>query len=320
MDKDEADCTHQYLFSRKEILQSRSHLLLKKKAKKVSPCQCSLETSSQPIPGFGSEKEKVLELPWTYVENHHFDYADLKQTCELHQRLADEITGIITPDRTTKAGKKLSGINPGCKGNGAIYRKLEGLLKTLHGEADKEQAGLLQCLWEEVELEKSYFLCHLLDVHGHASLMAEKKKDKVTNKPAEWRSENSRSADLSDSFKEEKQLVANYYPDSQKHPPMKKFKQGLESSSEKEDSGKNPPSSSLVDEKTNKGDLYRTFPDVGRELPSSRPSLEKLSFSRCSEDNMKDTKCGLLPSCDVKMHCYDVALSGGGENTAQCDI
>ncbi|XP_047665033.1 peripheral-type benzodiazepine receptor-associated protein 1-like isoform X4 [Tachysurus fulvidraco] len=289
MDKDEADCTHQYLFSRKAILQSRSHLLLKKKAKKVSPCQCSLETSSQPIPGFGSEKEKVLELPWTSVENQHFDYADLKQICELHQRLADEITGIVSPDRTTKAGKKLSGINSGCKGNGAIYRKLEGLLKTLHGEADKEQAGLLQCLWEEVELEKSYFLCHLLDVHGHPSLMAEKKKDKVTNKPEEWRSENSRSADLSDSFKEEKQLVTNYYPDSQKHPPMKKFKQGLESSSEKEDSGKNPPSSSLVEEKTNKGDLYQTFPDVGWELPHSRPSLEKLSPSRCSEDNMKDT-------------------------------
>ncbi|XP_060718573.1 peripheral-type benzodiazepine receptor-associated protein 1-like isoform X2 [Tachysurus vachellii] len=289
MDKNEADCTHQCLFSRKENLQSRSHLLLNKKAKKVSPCQCSLETSSQPIPGFGSEKEKVLELPWTYVENQHFDYADLKQACELHQRLADEITGIVTPDRTTKAGKKLSGINSGCKGNGAIYRKLEGLLKTLHGEADKEQAGLLQCLWEEVELEKSYFLCHLLDVHGHPSLMAEKKKDKVTNKPAEWRSENSRSADLSDSFKEGKQLVTNYYPDSQKHPPMKKFKQGLESSSETEDSGKYPPSSSLVEEKTNKGDLYRTFPDVGWELQSSRPSLEKLSPSRCSEDNMKDT-------------------------------
>ncbi|XP_058239185.1 RIMS-binding protein 2 isoform X13 [Hemibagrus wyckioides] len=69
---------------------------------------------------------------------------------------------------------------------------------------------------------------------------------------------------------------------------MKKFKQGLESLSEKEDSGKSHLSSSLVEEKTNKGDLYQTFLNVGWECQNSRPSLEK-SPSRCTEDNMEDT-------------------------------
>ncbi|XP_060768673.1 RIMS-binding protein 2-like isoform X1 [Neoarius graeffei] len=85
------------------------------------------------------------------------------------------------------------------------------------------------------------------------------------------------------------QFVSHYYPDSEKHPPMKKSKQGLESSSEKDDSGKSPLSSSLVDEKTNNGDLYQTLPDVGWELQSSGPSVEKPSSSRCSEDNMEVT-------------------------------
>ncbi|XP_053532817.1 RIMS-binding protein 2 isoform X2 [Ictalurus punctatus] len=70
---------------------------------------------------------------------------------------------------------------------------------------------------------------------------------------------------------------------------MKKSKQGLESSSEKEDSGKSPLGSSPVEEKSNKGDFSETLPDVGWELQSSDPSLEKLSPSRCSEDNMEDT-------------------------------
>lgn len=287
MGKDEANSNHQYLFSKKAILQSRSPSLLKKESRKVSPCHSRLETLSQPVVGLGCEKEKALELPWTWLEHQDLDRANLEQAGELCQRLADEIAGIVRPGRTTKAGKKWAGIDLGCKGNGATYRKLEELLKTLHGEADKEQAGLLQRLFEEVELEKSYFLCHLLEVHGHSSLAVEQKKDKFTKGPAKWRSKNSRNKDILESFKERKQFVTHYYPDSEKHPPMKKSKQVLESSSEKEDSGKSPLSSSLVEEKTNKGDLYQTLPDVGWELQNSGPSLEKLSPSRCSEDNME---------------------------------
>lgn len=292
MGKDEADSNHQYLFFKK----SRSPSLSKKESKKVSPCHSRLETPSQPVLGPGCEKEKALELPWTWLEHQHLDHDNLKQAGELRQRLADEIDGIIRPGRTTKAGKKWAGIDSGCKGNGATYRKLEELLKTLHGEADKEQAGLLQRLLEEVEVEKSYFLCHLLEVHGHPLLAVEDKKDKVTKGPAKWRSKNSKSQDIPESFKERKQFVTHYYPDSQNRPPMKKSKQGLESSSEKEDSGKSPLGSSPVEEKSNKGDFSETLPDVGWELQSSDPSLEKLSPSRCSEDNMEDTvSSGILP-------------------------
>ncbi|XP_053086263.1 peripheral-type benzodiazepine receptor-associated protein 1 isoform X3 [Pangasianodon hypophthalmus] len=292
MGKDEVDSNHQYLFSKKAILQSRSSSLSKKESKKVSSCHNRLQTPSQPVLGPGHQKEKALELPWTGLEHQHLDHTNLKQAGELRQRLADEIAGTVRPDRTAKAGKKWTGIDSGCKGNGATYRKLEELLRALHGEADKEQAGLLQCLWEEVELEKSYFLCHLLEVHGHPSLAVEEKEDKVTKGPAKalsWRSKISRSKDIPESFKERKHFVSHYYTDSRKCPPMKKSKQGLESSFEKENTGKSPLSSSLVEENTNKGDLYQTLPDVGWELQSSGPSLEKLSPSRCSEDNMEDT-------------------------------
>lgn len=295
MGKDEADRNHQYVFSKKDILQSRSSSHSKKESKKVLPCQSRLNTPSQPVLSPGREKEKALEQPWTLLEYQHLDHANLEQAGELRQRLADEIAGIVRLGITTKAGKTWAGFDSGCKGNGATYRKLEELLKTLHGEADREQAGFLQCLWEEVELEKSYFLCHLLEVHGHPSLAVEEKKDNVTKGPAELRSRDSRGKDFPDSLKERKQFLTHYYSDSQKHSPMKKSKQGLDSSCENEASGKSPLSSFLVEEKTNKGDHFQTLPDVGWELQSSGPSLEKLSPSRCSEDNMEDmVSCGIL--------------------------
>lgn len=300
MSNDDTNSNHQCLFSKKAFLQSRSPSPLKKESKKVLPCHSRLETPSQPVLGFGREKEKAVELPWTWLEHQDVDHANLEQVGELCQRLADEIAGIIRPGRTAKAGKKWAGIDFGCKGSGAAYRKLEELLKTLHGEADKEQARLLQRLVEEVELEKSYFLCHLLEVHGLPSLTVQQKKDRVTNVPAKCRSKNSRSKDILESFKERMQFVSHYYPDSEKHPPMKKSKQGLESSSEKDDSGKSPLSSSLVDEKTNNGDLYQTLPDVGWELQSSGPSVEKPSSSRCSEDNMEVTVSSRILSAFLK--------------------
>lgn len=282
MGKDEADSNHQYLFSRKDNLQSRSSSLSKEDSKKVPSGQSRLKTSSQPVLGPGGEQKKALERPWTWLEPQHLDHTNLKQTGELCQRLADEICGIVRSGSTTIAGKNWDWA--GCEGNGATYHKLEELLKT-HGEADKEQAGLLQCLREEVELEKSYFLCHLLEVHGHPSLAVEEKTDKVTKRTVTWRSKKSRGKDIPESFKERKQFVTHYYPDCHICPPMKKSKQELESSSEKEDSGKSPPRSSLVAGKTNKGDLYQTSSDVSWELQNSGPSLE---CSRCSEGNMED--------------------------------
>ncbi|KAF5903149.1 peripheral-type benzodiazepine receptor-associated protein 1 isoform X2, partial [Clarias magur] len=265
------------------ILQSRSHPLSEKQSKKISPYYSNSETRST------CERKKALEQPWTRLNHKHLDYATLKQAGELRQRLADEITGIVRPGKTIQAGKRQPGIDSGCNGNGATYRKLEELLKTLHGAAGKEQARLLQCLWEEVELEKSYFLCHLLEVHGHPSLVVEEEKDNVTKGPVKWRSVNSRSKDMPESFKDRNQNVTHCYADSQKCPPMRKSKHGEESLSENEDVEKNPLSSSLGDEKTSKGGLYQTLPDVSWELQSFGASLEKLSCTRCSEDNMEDT-------------------------------
>lgn len=287
MGKDEADSNHQYLFSKKDTLQERSSSLSQKGTRKVSTCKKRLETPAQSALGSGCEKEKVL--PWTWLEHQDLDYTNLKQAGELCQRLADEICGIVEPDTTTKAGKKWARINSGCKGNGATYRKLEELLKTLHVDADKQHAGLLQHLWEEVELEKSYFLCHLLEVHGHTSLAVEEKKGKVTKGPAKCRSKDSKGKDILESFKQRKQFFTHNYPQSPKHPLMKKNKQ--------EDSGKSPLRSSLLEEKTNKGDHYQTLPDDGWELQSSDPFLEKFSPSTYSQENMEDmVSSDILPA------------------------
>ncbi|XP_053340899.1 peripheral-type benzodiazepine receptor-associated protein 1 isoform X6 [Clarias gariepinus] len=283
MDRNEADSNHQYLFFKKGILQSRSHPLSEKKSKNVSPYYNRPENRSR------CEREKALELHWTWLNHQHLEYATLRQAGELRQKLADEITGIIRPGKTTQAGNKQPGIDSGCNGNGATYRKLEELLKTLNGEAGKEQARLLQCLWEEVELEKSYFFCHLLEVHGHPSLVVEKKGDNVTKGPAKWRSVNLRSKDMPESFKDRNQNLTHCYADSQKCPPIRKSKHGVESLSENENVEKSPLRSSLGHGKTSKGDVYQTLPDVDWELQSFGASLEKLSSTRCSEDNMDDT-------------------------------
>lgn len=64
---------------------------------------------------------------------------------------------------------KLEDLKLGCKGNGAAYRKLEELLKTLLAQADGQQVALLQRLQQELDIEKSYFLCHLLEAHSRPS-------------------------------------------------------------------------------------------------------------------------------------------------------
>lgn len=80
-----------------------------------------------------------------------------KRTRELQRQLANEFTGTC--------GSGVSAREFGCKGNGPAYRKLEESLKTLFTQVDGQQIALLQRLQQEVEIEKSYFLCHLLEAH-----------------------------------------------------------------------------------------------------------------------------------------------------------
>ncbi|XP_072518510.1 peripheral-type benzodiazepine receptor-associated protein 1 isoform X2 [Salminus brasiliensis] len=227
-------------------------------------------------------------------EQQSLDCVTLKRAGELRRMLADDISGIVRPRRPGKAGK----IEPWCEGNGVIYRKLEELLKVLHGEAEGEQAGLLQCLRHEVELEKSFFLCHLLEVHGHpAQDKVQQDGQKVHSaKVSRLRSKScvqlqSSSRDRPESPIERKPPVARPRSLSQQalraSPlPMRTTKQGKES-------GQTTRCSSPVEEKTSKGELSgpvpdQSSPDVGWDLGSSSPSLEKSSPSRCSEDNMED--------------------------------
>ncbi|TTG47519.1 Peripheral-type benzodiazepine receptor-associated protein 1 [Bagarius yarrelli] len=290
MGMDGTDSNHQYFFSKKGTLQS-STSVSKTEAKKVSPCH-KLEIPSETVLHPGCKRTKALELPGSWLEHQHLDQTDIEQACELRLSLADEIAGTVTPNRTTKAEKKRSGISAWCKGNGATYRKLEGLLKRLHGEADKEQAELLQRLWEEVELEKSYFLCHLLNVHGHSLLTEAEKKGKVRKGPAMLRTKETRSNDLQESSKERRQLITYNIPDSKQPSPIKKIKEG----SEKEDFNKSLFSSSLLVDKT-ECDLYRTLPDVDHNWDSSS-SLEKSLF-KCTEHNMEDTHFSPITASSV---------------------
>ncbi|KAJ8266300.1 hypothetical protein GJAV_G00128840 [Gymnothorax javanicus] len=64
-------------------------------------------------------------------------------------------------------GRKDSG-GPGCLDNVVTYQFLGQVLQQLGREANGEQAGLLQRLTEELELDKSFFVHHLLEAHNWA--------------------------------------------------------------------------------------------------------------------------------------------------------
>ncbi|KAL0194222.1 hypothetical protein M9458_012518, partial [Cirrhinus mrigala] len=200
-------------------------------------------------------------LRWRSQELKRTENLTLRQTQEVHRQLADEITG-----RSAFKDLKL-----GCKGNGVAYRKLEELVKTLLAQADGRQVTVLQRLQQEVELEKSYFLCHLLEAHSRTSHIVKRSRPRskscVHLLP--------QSQNHPESSKEEKLTLfrsrsLSHTPRSESPQPMKKkTKQDCET----------PPLSSSP---TEEGDLLEDLPC------SSDEGLEKCSPSRCSEDNMDD--------------------------------
>ncbi|XP_043095660.1 peripheral-type benzodiazepine receptor-associated protein 1 [Puntigrus tetrazona] len=189
-------------------------------------------------------------LRWRSQELKRSENLTLRQTQEVHRQLADEIAG----------GSAFRGLKPGCNGNGAAYRRLEELLKTLLARSDGRQVAALRRLQQEVELEKSYFLCHLLEAHSETSrvvkLSRPRSKSCVHPLPqgtlALFRSRSLSQTSRSDSSQ----------------PMKKKKKQECETS---------PLSSSPTED----GDLLE-------EPCSSDEGLEKCSPYRCSEDNMDD--------------------------------
>ncbi|XP_067262706.1 RIMS-binding protein 2 isoform X4 [Chanodichthys erythropterus] len=210
-------------------------------------------------------------LRWRSREGKRAENSNLRQTQEVKRQLADEIAGIA------KTG--VQGLKPGCKGNGAVYRKLEELLKTLLAQADGQQVALLQRLQQEVDLEKSYFLCHLLEAHSRPS--QEGKEDRKGKgcvvKPSRPRSKS--CVHLLSGVKEENLALfrsCSLSRSESSHPMKKKKKQESETP---------PLSSSPTEEEASKGDpLEQDLPEPG----SSDEGSEKCSTSRCSEDNMDD--------------------------------
>lgn len=94
--------------------------------------------------------------------------ATLRQAQELQRLLAKELCGGDCAGSEKPDPQGVRGLLGG-QGRGAVYCKLEELLARLHGQASGEQAVLLQGLRQELELEKSRFICHLLEKHGRPS-------------------------------------------------------------------------------------------------------------------------------------------------------
>ncbi|XP_016389722.1 peripheral-type benzodiazepine receptor-associated protein 1-like [Sinocyclocheilus rhinocerous] len=202
-------------------------------------------------------------LRWRSQELKRTENLTLRQTQEVHRQLADEIAG-----RSAFQGLKL-----GCKGNGAAYRKLEELLKTLLAQSDGWQVAVLQRLQQEVELEKSYFLCHLLEAHSGTSRVVKRSRPRSKScvhllPQGQNHPESCKEGKLA--LFRSRSLSQTSRSDSPQ--PMKKKK--------KQDCETSPLSSSPTED----GDLLEDLP----EPCSSDEGLEKCSPSRCSEDNMDD--------------------------------
>ncbi|XP_073807916.1 peripheral-type benzodiazepine receptor-associated protein 1 isoform X3 [Danio rerio] len=189
----------------------------------------------------------------------------LRPTRDVHRQLADELAGVC----------RSAALRPSCKGNGAAYRRLEELLKTLLEQADGQQVALLHRLQQEVDLEKSYFLCHLLEAHSRPALQRkEERKDKefvveqsrrrsksciqVTGGVREGNLALFRSNSLSQTYK------------SESPQPMKKKK-------------KQQDSETPAEEEASGGDV-ESLP----EPASSDEESQKCSTSPCSQDNMDE--------------------------------
>ncbi|KAI1902882.1 hypothetical protein AGOR_G00020880 [Albula goreensis] len=95
-----------------------------------------------------------------------------RQARELQRQLARELIGKSSEGSSSSSCRNRRGskVEPGCLSNLKTYRLLEQLLQTLRWEADGEQAALVGRLAEELELEKSLFLRHVVEAHGQAKL------------------------------------------------------------------------------------------------------------------------------------------------------
>lgn len=227
----------------------------------------------------------------------HEQTSELNQAKELCRSLADEIIGIESSIGAVKVGKKWTASDSGCKGNGATYHKLEELLNSLRGKATGDQAKLLQRLQEEVEIDKSYFLCHWLKVHGQ---LVEERREELEGQEdnlTKTKSKDFLKDDLRELLVKAAPFVAHgAFPLSTQTGPKQRIEQDFENSSECKTI---PDCISSVSEDTTRRDLYGTnvdeiSPDTYLDLQSYNSHVGNVTPSRCSEDDMED---GVSSSC-----------------------
>lgn len=254
------------------------------------------------------DRERVSEVRqlrrWRDCERERSS-ATLRQARELQRLLAEELNRV---DSGTGSGK---GSTPTVKallcggGSGGIYRKLEELLARLHGQASGEQAALLQGLHQELELEKSRFICHLLEKHGRPQQGTHREASSAPT-PAPRRhstsavhllsrsaslenhrgaaSEGSRGAHARRSQSQKSQRS------SQQGPPKKRSRSVRRGSVLL---GKPQRSSSPVEHQAIPSQLsphtdWKSKRSSSPSDPSPSPSPDNSTPSRCSQENMED--------------------------------
>lgn len=258
------------------------------------------------------DRERVSEVRqlrrWRDRERER-NSATIRQARELQRLLTEELNradgGTALGKADTPSVKALLG-----GGGGGIYRKLEELLARLHGQASGEQAALLQGLRQELELEKSRFICHLLEKHRRPPQQRTHREDSSapTPAPAPRRhstsgvhllsrsaslgaaTEGSRGASPSRARRSQSQKAQR--SSSQQGPPKKRSRSSRRGSVPL---GKPQRSSSPVEHQAIPSQPSpHTCWEVRRSStpsdPSPAPSPDDNSApSRCSEENMEDT-------------------------------
>ncbi|XP_041949411.1 peripheral-type benzodiazepine receptor-associated protein 1 [Alosa sapidissima] len=234
--------------------------------------------------------------------------ATLRQARELQRLLAEELGRVDSSGKADTPSVKvlLGGRGNGGGGGGAVYRKLEELLARLHGQASGQQVALMQGLRQELELEKSRFICHLLEKHGRPQQAEQGPRETPTPAP---RSRSVSSAHpLSRSASLENHRVAEGSRGASPSRARRSQSQKVQRSSSQQGPVKNrsrsrrrgsmplgkpqlcssPMESQALPSQPSPHAGWETRLSSTPSDPPQSPSPDNSTPSRCSEENMED--------------------------------
>ncbi|XP_062391814.1 RIMS-binding protein 3C [Sardina pilchardus] len=245
--------------------------------------------------------------------------AAVRQARELQRLLAEELGRAVDGSGKADAPSVKAllggrGIGGGGGGpGGGVYRKLEELLSRLYGQASGEQAALLQGLRQELELEKSRFICHLLEKHGRPQPVEQGPRESEPpipaprrHRPASRPQPLSRSASLdnrrgaattteggggaSPSRARRSQSQKIQRSSSQQGPPKKRSRSGRRASMPlgKPQLCSSPVESQATPSQPSPHAAWEARLSSTPSDPSPSPSPGNSTPSRCSEENMED--------------------------------